>query len=249
MKKILFAGETWISITTHIKGFDTFVTSHYGEGATRLIEILSNSGYHVTHLNNEIAADKFPFTKEELKVYDAVILSDIGSNTLLLSAGTFVRSEFLPDRCESLRDYVKDGGSLCMIGGYMSFSGIEAKARYGKTAIAEALPVDMLNEDDRCEVPQGVVPAVTDKDHAILKGVERKWPRFLGYNRTIPKKDSTVIATIAGDPFIVTGSFGKGRTAIFSSDCSPHWGSNEFMAWKSYDRFWKNFAGWLCKEI
>jgi len=248
LKKILFAGESWISITTHIKGFDTFVTSYRGEGATRLIKILADIGYKVDYLSNEIASAQFPFTKEELQEYDVVFLSDIGSNTLLLSEGTFTRSEFLPDRCESLRDYVKDGGSLCMIGGYMSFSGIDAKARYGKTALAEVLPVEILNEDDRCEVPQGIIPNILINDHDILNDVEDKWPRFLGYNRTIPKNDSNVIATIAGDPFIVTGIFGKGKSAIFSSDCSPHWGSSEFMEWTSYDKFWENLANWLCSK-
>lgn len=246
MKKILFAGESWVSFTTHVKGFDTFVTSTYGEGATQLIESLVSYGYEVTYLNNEVAAEKFPYSKDELKEFDAVILSDIGSNTLLLSSGTFMRSEFLTDRCAELSDYVEDGGALCMIGGYMSFSGIDAKARYGQTALAKVLPVKMLDVDDRHEMPQGVSPDIVSKNHPILDGIEEKWPRFLGYNRTIAKDDSTVLATIAGDPFIVTGSFGKGRTAIFSSDCSPHWGSNEFMAWKSYSKFWANLADWLC---
>ena len=38
MKKILVAGESWTSFTTHVKGFDTFVTSVYEEG----IEFLAN---------------------------------------------------------------------------------------------------------------------------------------------------------------------------------------------------------------
>ncbi len=136
MKKILFAGESWVSHTTHIKGFDTFTTCTYGEGAEKLLEALAKAGYDVTYLNNEVAAEKFPRTSEELSQYDAVMLSDIGSNTLLLSAGTFTRSEFLSDRCEALCEYVSGGGSLCMIGGYMSFSGIDGKARYGQTALA-----------------------------------------------------------------------------------------------------------------
>ena len=32
MKKILLAGESWTSVTTHIKGFDIFTTSRYEEG-------------------------------------------------------------------------------------------------------------------------------------------------------------------------------------------------------------------------
>ena len=246
MKKILLAGESWISYTTHIKGFDSFYTTHQGDGAKQLISVLTEGGYEITYLTNETAAENFPFTMEELDGFDAVILSDIGSNTLLLSAGTFARSEFLPDRCELLRDYVHKGGALCMIGGYLSFTGIDAKARYGQTAIADVLPVKMLDIDDRNETPKGVVPEILIKDHPALEGVESNWPRFLGYNRTVAKPGSTVIATIEGDPFIAVGDYGKGRAAIFASDCAPHWGSNEFMEWKSYAKLWTNLAKWLC---
>ncbi len=177
MKKLLFAGESWVSYTTHVKGFDSFYTSTYGEGATRLLEALAKAGFDVTYLNNEVAAEKFPRTSEELSEFDAVFLSDIGSNTLLLSAGTFARSEFLPDRCEALCEYIYGGGSLCMIGGYMSFSGVDAKARYGQTALAKALPVEVLSIDDRNETPAGVSPVVIKKDHAILAGVDAEYQK------------------------------------------------------------------------
>ena len=31
-KKVLLAGESWMSFTTHVKGFDTFYTSVYETG-------------------------------------------------------------------------------------------------------------------------------------------------------------------------------------------------------------------------
>ena len=31
-KKVLLAGESWMSYTTHVKGFDTFYTSVYETG-------------------------------------------------------------------------------------------------------------------------------------------------------------------------------------------------------------------------
>ena len=34
-KKVLLAGESWSSYTTHVKGFDAFYTSVYEEGAIR----------------------------------------------------------------------------------------------------------------------------------------------------------------------------------------------------------------------
>ncbi len=44
-----------------------------------------------------------------------------------------------------------------MIGGYLSFMGIEAKANYKNTVLADVLPVTMLDGDDRVEKPEGVI--------------------------------------------------------------------------------------------
>ena len=43
-KRVLLAGESWSSHTTHVKGFDTFYTSVYEEGGKWLIEALEASG-------------------------------------------------------------------------------------------------------------------------------------------------------------------------------------------------------------
>ena len=249
MKKILLAGESWVSYTVHTKGIDSFYTSAYGHGADYMIAALKNGGFDVTYLNNEIADEKFPFTKKELQEYAAVILSDIGSNTLLLSKKTFFESKLLPNRCDAISDYVNDGGSLMMVGGYLSFTGIDAKARYGMTSIADVLPVKMLDTDDRIECPQGLTPSIISTSHPVFNGIEGEWPKFLGYNRTVAKDEGTVLATIGDDPFMVTGNYGKGRAAVFTSDCSPHWGPMEFVEWKHYQKVWTNLIGWLCKEM
>ena len=83
-KKVLLAGESWMSYTTHVKGFDAFYTSTYETGEKWLKAALEAGGYEVTFLPNHLANEEFPFTMEELKQYDLVILSDIGANTLLL---------------------------------------------------------------------------------------------------------------------------------------------------------------------
>lgn len=53
-----------------------------------------------------------------------------------------------------------------MIGGYLSFQGIDGKARYKDTPIEEVLPVKMKSIDDRIEVPEGMYPEITE-DHVI----------------------------------------------------------------------------------
>ena len=98
---------------------------------------------------------------EALSDYDAIVLSDIGANTLLLHPDTWIHSKTTPNRLRLLRDYVRDGGGLLMFGGYYSFQGINGGARYHKTPVEEVLPVTCLSVDDRVEVPEGFAPVVT----------------------------------------------------------------------------------------
>nr|WP_199563448.1 MULTISPECIES: glutamine amidotransferase [unclassified Oceanispirochaeta] len=150
---------------------------------------------------------------------------------------------------ELIREYVAQGGSFLMIGGYMSFTGIDAKTRYGETAIADILPIKMLPYDDRVEKPEGVNPAILHPEHPVFEGIDEEWPHFLGYNKTLPQSDSgEILAIINGDPFVGIREYGKGRTGIFSSDCAPHWGPVEFTSWKYYDLFWKNLMDWLVER-
>lgn len=244
VKKILFAGESWMSYTTHIKGFDAFYTSTYEEGIEFIRKAILEAGYELEFLPNHIASEKFPYTAEELSAYDCVILSDIGSNTLLLPHDTFAKSQIRPNRCEAIKQYVLNGGAFMMIGGYMSFSGIDSKARYGVTAIRDILPVKCLEEDDREEHSEGITPIVI-KNHEALSQIPKDWPYFLGYNKTLPVAGCEVPVTINGDPLIAFGRFGKGKSAVFTSDCAPHWGTPEFVGWKGYNKLWKGIIDYI----
>lgn len=246
MKKVLLAGESWVSYTTHVKGFDSFYTSVYETGEKWLVEALEKGGYEVTFLPNHEAIEKFPFTMEELKDYDCVILSDIGANTLLLPSATFTRSEKRPNRANLIRDYVLDGGSLLMIGGYLTFSGVDAKGKWHDTAVQEVLPVEVLTVDDRMEHCEGIRP-VTVKEHEALKEIQSEWPEVLGYNKTILKPEAELAVTVGEDPFIAFGEYGKGKSAVFTSDCAPHWAPMEFCQWDEYDKVWQGIMDWLTK--
>src|SRR6516162_2098769 len=100
--RVLMAGESWTTHSTHVKGFDSFTTSSYNEGGTELIAALDAGGVEVTYQPSHVAADHFPSTREALADYDVVILSDIGANTLLLPQRTFVRSEATANRLQLL---------------------------------------------------------------------------------------------------------------------------------------------------
>ena len=132
-----------------------------------------------------------------------------------------------------------------MIGGWMSFSGVSGQAHFQCTALADLLPVEMLGYDDRVETPAGVTPRVDAPGHPVLEGVPGDWPFFLGYNRFTPKAEAQVVMSVGADPFLVLSTRGSGRVAAFASDCSPHWGTPEFLDWSGYRRFWANIMSWL----
>lgn len=248
-KKVLLAGESWVSTATHIKGFDQFPTVTYHTGADELLAALKDSPFDVTFMPAHEAQRNFPQTMEALSAYDAVVLSDLGANTLLLHPDTWVHSKPTPNRLRLLRDYVGNGGGLLMFGGYYSFQGINGGARYHKTPVEDVLPVTCLPVDDRVEVPEGYAPVVVGpQNHPILKGLGKDWPILLGFNEVTVKDGAEVLATVSSDyrslPLLVTGKYGKGRTVAWTSDVGPHWLPPGFIAWNGYKTLFEQMLGW-----
>ena len=57
---------------------------------------LADSGFDVTYIRAHEVSARFPKTVEELERFDVVVLSDIGSNSFLLSDETFLRGFAIP---------------------------------------------------------------------------------------------------------------------------------------------------------
>ncbi len=247
-RRVLIAGESWSVHSIHQKGFDSFTTTEYNEGVRWLRDALEAGGWQVDFQPSHVAARDFPFDVEGLSKYDSVILSDIGANTLLLHPDTFTKGKALPNRLDVIRDYVAQGGGFIMVGGYLTFQGIDAKARYKDTAIEEILPITMQAVDDRAEYPQGITPKVTDASHPIVAGLAQSWPDLLGYNRFSARAEGQLVASVGNDPLIVAGTFGKGRTVAFASDCGPHWAPPPFVDWAGYAPLWQQMVGWSAGE-
>ena len=245
---ILIAGESWVTHSIHVKGFDSFTTSKYEEGVQWLKAALEKAGHRVHFIPNHLVGREFPVDVSGLDKYALVILSDCGANTLLLHPDTFDKSQKTPNRLTAIHDYVTQGGALLMIGGYFTFQGIDGKARYHDTPVEDALPVIMQATDDRVEIPEGNVPQILAPGHPIFEGLEGEWPTFLGYNRFTSRRGSDVLLQIGDDPFLVVWEYEKGRSAAFASDCGPHWGPPEYLNWTHHDKFWAQFVGWLGQQ-
>ena len=131
--RVLIAGESWVTHSIHQKGFDSFTTTSYHEGVGPLRGALEAGGFSVDYLPSHVAARPFP-GRLPRSAYAAVILSDIGANTLLLHpTRSSARAAARP--LAAIRDYVAGGGGLVMVGGYLTFPGIEGRARWAGTPV------------------------------------------------------------------------------------------------------------------
>ncbi|HUA78271.1 MAG TPA: glutamine amidotransferase [Acetobacteraceae bacterium] len=246
--EVLLAGESWLSAAAHYKGFDQFGSVTFHLGAEPLVRALAETRFALTYLPSHEAAENFPFTREGLARYRAIILSDLGANTLLLPQAVWLRGERVPNRLKLIREWVAAGGGLVMAGGYFSFQGIDGRARWRRTPVEEALPVHCLPHDDRLEVPEGFIAEICGP-HPILAGLDQPWPALLGANEVVAKEGADVLARLpaeeGGHPLVIAGHHGAGRTVAWTSDIGPHWLPESFVRWPGYARLWSNILAWV----
>ena len=248
---ILLCGESWTSTATHIKGWDQFHSVTHHRGADEFIARVGSDDIRFTYLTADAAAEGFPDTADALAAYDVVILSDIGANTLLLTPSVWLRSERSPNRLKAVREYVRRGGGLLMVGGYLSFQGIQGAARYRGTAVEEVLPVTIHPWDDRIEIPEGVVPERCGS-HPVLDSFVPGMPSILGLNEVVAKADADVLLRLPADegghPLLAVGSFGEGRSAAWTTDIGPHWLPLDVLDWPGFAPLMRALLGWLARR-
>ncbi len=251
MTEVLLVGESWVSAATHYKGFDQFGSVTFHLGAEPLVGALQGSDFNIRYMPSHEAAEGFPFTLEALRHYQVIILSDIGANTLLLPQAVWMHGRAAPNRLKLIRDWTEAGGGLVMAGGYLSFQGIDGRARWRRTPVEDALPVTCLPYDDRIEAPEGFQPEIAGPPgHPILQGLGAEWPMLLGANE-VAARDRPGVEVLArlpaeqgGHPLLVAGAFGRGRGVAWMSDIGPHWAPEEFVRWPGYATLWRNMLGW-----
>ncbi len=193
--------------------------------ARYLVAVMKKSGIDFTHIPPD-RLQEMPSTQDQLSEYDAVIISDAPGSDL-------------SDRMALLKEYVKKGGGLGMIGGWWAFTG--SKGNYRGTPVEEVLPVDCLPEDDRINDSNGF-KIIKKTEHPILKGLP--WndaPTICGYNKVVAKSDAEILLTskriesigkerVEGiklaeeeDPLLAVRKYGGGKTLALMTDASPHW--------------------------
>ena len=246
--KFLLAGESWVSSSTHFKGWDFFSSTMYETGVEYLEKAFDNTDIEFIHMPSHIAATKFPASMEAIQEYDVICLSDIGANTLLLHPDTWVGGKSTPNRLKLIAEWVRNGGGLMMCGGYYSFAGIYGAGKYYRSPIEEILPVNIYTFDDRVEMPEGAKTEIIDADSVLVKGMGTDWPVLLGFNELELKPEAKLVAKVDKYPLLASMEVDKGRSLAWASDIGPHWCPESFATWSGYAKLWNNAVNWLAKK-
>jgi uncharacterized membrane protein len=250
MAHVLICGESHIGAEQHFKGFNNLFVTSYSSFIHLLRTPLEAHGHKVSWLAAHEVPTAFPFEESGLADYDVVLISDVGADSFLLHPETWRDGKARPNRLKMLRRWVEAGHGLGMIGGWMTFAGYLGQARYAFSPLAPILPVTVLPYDDRMEIPEGGPAEVVDVTHPIVRGLtDAPWPNLMGYNLTTARPDSTLLATLQGDPLLLTRTVEKGRTLAWTSDISPAWCPDTFSSWEGYGRLFSQAVSWLANDI
>lgn len=210
---------------------------------------------------SELALIPFPtdeLFRQHLTSFDVVLLQDF-------DYAPYQMSGYLP----LLRDYVREGGGLAMIGGSLSFDG----GGYAETALAEVLPVRMRASDGRgAAVVAGDFlpePVLKYLHHPLLElypesvqieAAFKALAPLTGMNELLGARDGAQVLLEHPEhksgrgersPVLTVGSFGRGRTLAFATDTSWHWSmptAGKGGDSSVYDRFWDRAVRFLTRD-
>ncbi|MEX0721514.1 MAG: glutamine amidotransferase [Balneolaceae bacterium] len=240
----ILSGPSFYETPFHIapKGLDIF---NYGKW---LKEALESDGRH--EVNSVPSWDFYKLGpgeyEEVLEEYDVFIFSDVEAKLFQLAPDFFDRKKFgkeiltFPDRIRLSIEAAQAGKSFMFLGGWYSFTGEIGKGGWGRTRLAEILPVKCLDYEDLKETTEGFTPIVTEAGKDKMQSLDfASCPPILGYNQTLEIEEGEVLVQLkeTGDPLLVLREFGKGKVLAYTSDPAPHWGCN-FVYWHDYKQFW-----------
>ena len=233
------------------KGAEIF---NYG---TWLVEALQSDGRH--QVTSVPAWDFYKLSPDAfdraLADHDVFIFSDVEARNFQLHPSFFDRSKFgkvpltFPDRIRLLIEAVHSGKHALFLGGWLSFTGEIGKGGWGRTRLAEILPVSCIDIEDLVESTEGYSMVPSAPPPPPLGGLDLSTaPPILGYNLTRPREGCPVVATWSGTdhPALAVGQFGSGRVAAYTSDPAPHWACN-LVYWDGYHPLWLHLLDWLLR--
>ena len=175
-----------------------------GDGHLRTLSALGAAGYEVTWIHDDNVGELPSTAAEWRQRWDVVFFG-----TLALEGG--LGKLLSAEQLAALKGFVADGGGLVTVIG-------EAK-----NELAELLPLVPGSGAG----PREFKPAVVATDHPALRGLPSDWPlfgsRYNSFGKATAKPGATVLLEVPESvigqsyPFLVAGTFGKGRVVCLNS--------------------------------
>jgi len=174
----------------------------------------------------------FPQKHQELYPYGAVVLADVGAFAMNY-AGRKV-----------LRDFVHDGGGLVILGGPYTLG----QGNFKDTFLDDLLPVQITGGK---EVARAEKPLLLDRGNSpLLQGIDpaawQQHPAVYWKHQVKAKPGAVVQLTAGGQPLLITGSYGKGRVAIFTGAAlgTAHDNTIPCWEWSGWTKLLSNTVRW-----
>jgi uncharacterized membrane protein len=214
-----------------------------------------------------------PGPQHELSLIPFPVQEIFGDQLRTFDAVLFVNFAYAPYRgleieryLPNLRDYVRNGGALAMVGGEQSFG----DGRYGETPLADVLPVapvdgtrmaegevrPRLTAEGRRHPVASLAPGETQNEAAwgglppvTAVNLARALPPGAGASVLLEAPEVPVQGAPA--PIVAVREVGAGRTLAVTTDASWRWG---FLAAeggqgnRAYLRFWNSALRWLVRD-
>ncbi len=204
--------------------------------------------------DSQLSLIPFPIDEiflEELKNFDVLFFDDFSH-----------RAYFNAVYLEKVRDFVREGSGLAMLGGIRSFD----SGGYAGSPLREVLPVEL---DGKGNFQTGSalrsVLTASGKTHPITRllpdpraneEVWKKMPLLTSLNRVLRAKGEALLLAApdgasGGSPLLTVGKYGKGRTLALMSDDFWRWnfaavGANESP--QNHLRLIRQAVRWLAQE-
>ncbi|MHB9132103.1 MAG: glutamine amidotransferase [Armatimonadota bacterium] len=191
---------------------------------------LKEAKHTYVHWKGSGEITNFPGTLEELCAFDVVVFA------------TGDASALGPAEQAMLKEYVKMGGGMLVLGGFFSLG----KGRCSGTVFESIMPVTVGEPFDLTQVHTPVHPGA---DSSILTGVAIADTPLVEWMQGIsPRPGSTVVLTAKEKPLLVLGTLEKGHTAVFAGTVLGDEGKiagTPFWTSPAYHALMTNLLRWL----
>lgn len=174
----------------------------------------------------------FPTKLEDFLKFDVIILNNAPARWMKL------------DQRLAIKKFVEAGGGLLVIGGSWSLE----RGGFQGTFLEELLPLKLDKTNSIIRNKGGwVLQPAPSAPPAIRRLDWNAQPRAFFIHDLPPKQEAKVLVRAGSHPILITGSYGRGRVAVFSANThgAPPEGTLPFWEWEGLRKLCAWTLRWL----